>query len=1535
MPQDQLPQPQRSRRIFLSSTQKDLRVHRLAVHDILERLGQFAVDMAQFNAQGEGDAVNVSLEQVQSAEVYIGLVAWRYGYVPLGETHSVTHREYLEARRLGRPCFLFLAEASTEQDEGSEALFPANLRDAEHTEQVHAFRAELERDGVVDYFTTPDNLAKKVATALHEWLLKQQQVETPQQPTPKYQTTIHNGKGTVIGEGNIVINHFSGGISILSTDYASRIQNFLTEYLGTPDQPVPFGGRDADLARLDAWLEDPKAPPYALLAAPAGRGKSALLVQWTQRLLERQDLAVVFFPISIRFRTNLATVVFPSLVARLATLHGEPVPTSPNTSVEVWRDLVHQYLSRPLLDGKRLVLVLDALDEAAWEVGPDLFPSVLSPGMRVLVSARFLAGDADARAWLRRLGWERLGRTNVLALETLSQEGLVEVLRSMGAPLDQLGNQWTITQELFRLTEGDPLLIRLYVEALWEQHESALQLQPEDLSQLRPGLEGYFARWWEEQQKLWGKRTLFNRRVEEVLRLLACALGPLNLEDLLHLASPKLKLTTLTLKEALRPLQRLVIGDGQQSGYVFSHPRLATYFYEENLSPSERQQIEARFLHWGAETLAAVNTGQLPPDQVPPYLLQYYGAHLERNRADVSLLLTLMSQGWLRAWERFEGTFAGFLQDVARAWRAAERRDERATHAEQPAPYLGEEVRCALCWVSVNSLATNIPPDLVLALVREHCWTGAQGLAYARQVVDSQKRAEDLTRLVPLLNEPLKNAGIETALIAIEAIRDEWDRAKALIALAPVLPRLLLSQALEITQTIRGGEAHAKVMSALVSVLPEEQQQPVLRVALREAQTIKDEEARAEALNALARVLPEEQRQPVLEAALQATKAINHGEPRTRLLRKLVPLLPELLLPQALEAAQAIEDGGWRALALIAVARVLPKGQQQPILTAALEATQTINKDDERGWANVLGRLAPLLSEEQRQPVLAAALKQVQAIENKWIRTEVLITLAPVLSAPLVPQTLEIVQAIGGEDGYRARMLGILAPLLSEEQRQAVLADALAEVCQIENDWSRSQALYALVPVLPNSLLSQAFEAAQAIKDDVPRLGALGVLMPVFPQAQEAALQAAQAIKHKGHRAELLLGLADRLPEEQRQPALVAAQEAAQYIGDARSRAYVLMELSQVVPEAQRQSILAAALAAAQAIETPFAEGEDRAQVLSALARVLPEEQRRPVLATALEAAQTIENEGFRAVILSALTPMLPEPLLPQALEAAQAIKDSVPRARVLSALMPVLPEPLLPMAVTSILATVQAIKDAVPRTQVLRALVTLLPEEQQQPALKAALASVPAISEDWYRVEVLRVLAPVLPDSLLPQALEAALGIADEMPRARALRVLASVLPEPLLPQALEAALQITDEASRAEALSALALLLPELQRFQILEATQGIADEKARAETLRVLAPALPESLLPRVLEATLAINNEGPRREVLTHVMRKSAGLPRQTLYSLWRQFLRHSTERTRPDFLADLAGLVPLLPKLGAPEAATQVFAAIQEACRWWS
>ncbi len=164
---------------------------------------------------------------------------------------------------------------------------------------------------------------------------------------------------SVILTGDIILQ-ITAPVRRLSFDYATRIENFIRLYLGSPESPEPFGGRDDALRALDAWLEKP-SQPYALLTAPAGLGKSALLVRWMASLRQRRpDLPIAFLPVSARFSTNLASVTFASLTAQLAHVIGEDAPTDPNLPDQVWRGMFSDLLRRVPPD-KRLLVILGEL----------------------------------------------------------------------------------------------------------------------------------------------------------------------------------------------------------------------------------------------------------------------------------------------------------------------------------------------------------------------------------------------------------------------------------------------------------------------------------------------------------------------------------------------------------------------------------------------------------------------------------------------------------------------------------------------------------------------------------------------------------------------------------------------------------------------------------------------------------------------------------------------------------------------------------------------------------------------------------------------------------------------------------------------------------------------------------------------------------------------------------------------------------------------------------------------------------------------
>ena len=86
-------------RIFLSSTFEDLREHRQAVLEQLERMTAERVGMEYFPATAEAP-LESSLAQLNRCDVYVGIIGYRFGSVAPGTGLSMTQCEYEAAKRL-------------------------------------------------------------------------------------------------------------------------------------------------------------------------------------------------------------------------------------------------------------------------------------------------------------------------------------------------------------------------------------------------------------------------------------------------------------------------------------------------------------------------------------------------------------------------------------------------------------------------------------------------------------------------------------------------------------------------------------------------------------------------------------------------------------------------------------------------------------------------------------------------------------------------------------------------------------------------------------------------------------------------------------------------------------------------------------------------------------------------------------------------------------------------------------------------------------------------------------------------------------------------------------------------------------------------------------------------------------------------------------------------------------------------------------------------------------------------------------------
>src|SRR5262245_8549316 len=89
-------------RIYISSYYQDLRPYRRRVAETVRRLGHAPVGMEADGAD-ERPPLEVCLDDVRSCQAYVGIIGFRYGTCPPGETKSYTELEYEQAGRVETP----------------------------------------------------------------------------------------------------------------------------------------------------------------------------------------------------------------------------------------------------------------------------------------------------------------------------------------------------------------------------------------------------------------------------------------------------------------------------------------------------------------------------------------------------------------------------------------------------------------------------------------------------------------------------------------------------------------------------------------------------------------------------------------------------------------------------------------------------------------------------------------------------------------------------------------------------------------------------------------------------------------------------------------------------------------------------------------------------------------------------------------------------------------------------------------------------------------------------------------------------------------------------------------------------------------------------------------------------------------------------------------------------------------------------------------------------------------------------------------
>jgi tetratricopeptide (TPR) repeat protein len=230
---------ERKKVVIISSTARDLPEHRKEVMDACLRQGMFPQMMEHLPAL-DAEAISTSLALVDEADIYVGVFAHRYGYVPKGHDISITEMEYNRAVERGIPRLLFLMH-------DDHPIKAGDVEKGEGAVKLERLKQRLGTERVVNFFKSAEDLRAHVINSLSQY----------REPD---QTAFH---------------------------YVSDIPKPPETYIAHPYtllQTHDLIGRQSELNLLTDWVAKPGSAVYQApifnVVAIGGMGKSALTWKW-------------------------------------------------------------------------------------------------------------------------------------------------------------------------------------------------------------------------------------------------------------------------------------------------------------------------------------------------------------------------------------------------------------------------------------------------------------------------------------------------------------------------------------------------------------------------------------------------------------------------------------------------------------------------------------------------------------------------------------------------------------------------------------------------------------------------------------------------------------------------------------------------------------------------------------------------------------------------------------------------------------------------------------------------------------------------------------------------------------------------------------------------------------------------------------------------------------------------------------------------------------------------------------------------------
>jgi hypothetical protein len=428
----------------------------------------------------------------------------------------------------------------------------------------------------------------------------------------------------------------------------------------------------------------------------------------------------------------------------------------------------------------------------------------------------------------------------------------------------------------------------------------------------------------------------------------------------------------------------------------------------------------------------------------------------------------------------------------------------------------------------------------------------SETLSLVKEVEPESYRDQAMEVLAEQLREPLWSE----ALDVVKSVQDDFWRYMTLKPLIPHLPDTLLPEALAILYTLRESDRY-EVLKSLATRLTKPMLQEVLQI-------VEDQYYKSRILRVLAPQLDETILRELLQATYPAPVQDEHDEEqdadwhnkKSTILEALAPRLSEAMVREALAIATPklrffqMEPRRFRTMRGILIPQLARLGFPEEAMSAIREHKVELD-------TKIIVEIAQYLPEAKLGELLA----MIRNPSHKYERKQALNGLAPYLSPTLLQEAIRIASTIGDTDqldqalgktanslallGYtqaaietvlrvkeatkRASILREMIERSSETGRPLLVAEALKATRQIESIENKTEAVAALMSHIP----------------ETERISLVDELLSEMEKQKQAELSQSDSrlstMFWLDRQIKILTTLAEKLPEDKRQPLLAKA----------------------------------------------------------------------------------------------------------------------------------------------------------------------------------------------------------------------------------------------------------------------------------------------------------------------------------------------------------------------------------------------------------